>query len=148
MHKRGVSLKRKKVAGVFLTLAVTLAMFLGTVHVSAAPAEEYTYTVRILPGAKGTITSGNASQNGVSPTVSNGALVYTGLKKGDRITFNKGGVSVKNSDKYRANQIRKSGLDNNYQAQNIKVTEDADYVVSYSVRKANEMTFTIHYVYA
>ena len=135
-----------------LSLGMIAAPFVGkqTVYAaeSAGAADEYTYTVRILGGAQGKVTGGPASANGVSPAVSGNDIVYTGLKKGDRITFDTSMVSVNNPEKYRATEIRLSGRDNQdltASVQSFSVTEDRDCVVAYNVRSANELSYTIYY---
>ena len=109
-----------------VSLLSALAALLILASFPSFAAEPYTYTVRIFSGAQGTFSDGST------------VIVYDGLKKGDRIDFNRNGVKVKNPDKYYVMEMRESGKDNfdskHPQLSSVAVTGDKDYVVAYGIK--------------
>lgn len=122
-----------------LRLAAVLFAFLFALgaalpaYAASAEKEEYTYTVRFLAGAQGTI-DGEES------------VVYTGLHYGDRIVFRQNRVQPGNDSKYYVRGIRESGKDNSTvtDAASFTVTGDADYVVAYGLR-GDIVAYTVNY---
>lgn len=122
---------RKGLITALLSLAVSAGLLLAELPVQAAE-EEYTYTVRFFAGQQGTINNEEM-------------LVYSGLKYGERVTFDRRSVSLKEDSKYYLKGIRESGKDNNtVGATSFLVTEDRDYVVAYGLR-ANAVAYTVNY---
>lgn len=124
---------------------------------------EYSYTVRLFPGAKGTITEGmqctvlrDNKRIEVAANIENGAYVVHDLMYGDRITFNsvaatEGGGSVgvalaQDAGKYYVRGVRASGADNGTVNQpDFEVDGDQDYVVAYGIR-GNMVSYTVNYL--
>ncbi len=122
---------RKKLVSALLSLAIPVSLLFAELPVQAAE-EEYTYTIRFFAGQQGTIHNEEM-------------LVYSGLKYGERVTFDRRSVSLKEDSKYYLKGIRESGKDNNtVGATSFLVTEDRDYVVAYGL-KANAVAYTVHY---
>ncbi len=130
-----------------------LSLLIAVLLMSSFPthaAEKYTYTVRIFSGAQGTFSSAGASANGVSGSVQSGGsvVVYSGLKQGDRVTFNRNSIKLKDADKYYVMEMRESGKDNydgaHPQRASVNVSGDQDYVVAYGI-KGNTVACTINY---
>ena len=115
-------------------LTLLLVVQVGTVSAAAAGDSNYTYTVRVYAGNRGSIA---------------GAPVWemSGLSYGQTVNFNLGGVVV-NDNRYYVQGIRYSGHDNDaLQSNQIRVTEDMDYVVAYGIR-GNLVAYTVNYVTA
>ncbi len=114
-------------------LAVVLLALMLTTPAAAATGEgAYTYTVRILAGAQGTIGGEEMVE-------------YTGLSYGDRVTFDIGRVVLEDESKYYVRGIRESGRDNDTVATpSILVTGDVDYVVAYGI-PGSTVAYTINY---
>ncbi len=154
MRKERMSRKKKRLISLLLTAFMAAVLAMGSVtafaeEADAAEEDEYTYTVRIFAGNQGTIKSAPASQNGVTPVIDGSSAVYTGLEYGDRISFKRSGVTLKNGKKYYVKEMRESGKDNydpKYpQLSSVKVTADKDYVVAYAM-SGSAVKCTIQYV--
>ena len=154
MRKERMSRKKKRLISLLLTAFMAAVLAMGSVtafaeEADAAEEDEYTYTVRIFAGNQGTIKSAPASQNGVTPVIDGSSAVYTGLEYGDRISFKRSGITLKNSKKYYVKEMRESGKDNydpKYpQLSSVKVTADKDYVVAYAMN-GSAVKCTIQYV--
>ena len=132
---------------VFLTAFVCLA---GMFPISARAEEAYTYRVRLLSGAQGSINNGELT-------------AWEGLSYGDTVAFrqntvtiSRGGsrethnikIAVSDDSKYYVKGIRKSGRDNNVAEEVAKsfftVTEDADYVIAYGM-KGDSVAYTVKF---
>lgn len=135
----------KRLSALFLALCMIASM---TVPALAAQKESYTYQIRFLSGAQGEFNrSGNLSNNGTqSPKYESGeCLVFEDLQPGQRVSFNNGMITLKDSGKYYVKGIRESGKDNNtvyYSA--FTVDGDKDYVVAYGIL-GDAVAYTINY---
>ena len=89
----------QKTAALLLTLALSAGMLAGTAMASEAAHQETLYTVRILPGAQGTIPGG--------------VQVYPNMHYGDQISFDINTVTV-DGTKYYAKGLKDSGMDPNH----------------------------------
>lgn len=132
-----------RIAAIVVSCMMLMSLF-GAVQTKVLAGEETTYTVRILPGAKGTMTT----------------QVYTGLHYGDKITVYVNPNAV-NDDKYYAKGLKDSGMDNNDPVSDfidetylqtdgvgnwtITVTKDQDFVVSYGLQ-GSMVEYTVNYV--
>lgn len=114
-------------------LTVCLFSSLSVISALAADGDEYTYTVTLSAGSKGTI-------NGAEKDVT------SDLQKGSRVSFNINDVQVTDS-KYYVKGFRLSGRDNEeaLAAPAFTVTADVDYVVAYGV-KGNMVAYTVNYL--
>ena len=114
---------------VIVLLVLLLVMQIGAVGASAA---DYTFTVRIYAGNRGSI-------NGSS------VLVFDNLHYGDPVSFSLSSVGV-NDARYYAQGIRRSGRDNDsaLQPTTFFVTEDVDYVVAYGI-EGNLVPYVVNY---
>ena len=120
-------MKRTKTLLCLLLLTLLLACLM-----LPALAAEYTYTVRLYAGGRGTIRGQSV-------------LVYSGLHYGDRILFPVDEVEV-NDGKYYVKGFRESGRDNNtVGAPSFAVTKDQDFVVAYGVR-GELVAYTVRYL--
>lgn len=119
--------KMKKMITVLLTLSLVLGL-----NVMTASAEEYSYTITLHAGNKGSI-------NGVE----GGTEVLTGCHVGDRVSFDMSKITV-NDEKYYVKGVRLSGRDNEEVAPAFYVNGDADYVVAYGI-KGNMVGYTVNY---
>lgn len=119
--------KMKKIITVLLTLSLVLGL-----NVMTASAEEYSYTITLHAGNKGSI-------NGVE----GGTEVLTGCRVGDRVSFDMSKITV-NDEKYYVKGVRLSGRDNEEVAPAFYVDGDADYVVAYGI-KGNQVGYTVNY---
>lgn len=114
-----------------LVSLLTICLFSSLSVVSALAAEEYTYTVTLSTGNRGTIDGSDK-------------VVVTGLKMGEEVSFSKSQVAVTDS-KYYVKGIRLSGRDNNpLEPETFKVTGDADYVVAYGI-VGDMVSYTVNY---
>lgn len=120
--------KMKKIFAVLLTFSLMLGL-----NVMTASAEEYSYTITLHAGNKGSI-------NGVE----GGKEVLTGCHVGDRVSFDMSKITV-NDEKYYVKGVRLSGRDNEEVAPAFYVNGDADYVVAYGI-KGNMVGYTVKYV--
>ncbi len=137
--------KYKLILSLVLASLMVLGLFVS--HPSNVKAEdssnnsEYTYTVRIFPGAQGTF---NSSGGGTFQTIDGQqVIVYENMKYGEAISFSTGWVDVTNPNKYYASGIRESGRDNK-EAPYFTVTRDIDYVVAYTIPGAT-VQYTVTY---
>lgn len=123
----------RKLYRLFSMLLAFCLVWLAGVPAQAAETEDYTYTVRFLAGSQGTIGGGEA-------------IVHTGLKYGDRVTFSQRDVSLHNGSKYYVKGIRESGKDNSTAFPNgsFLVTGDQDYVVAYGIL-GNAVRYRVYY---
>ena len=113
----------------FFGVLLVLLMVLQVGAVSAAA--DYTYTVRVFAGTRGTI-------NG-----STEPWVVREVPYGTYVTFD--GNAVATDERYYVQGIRFSGQDNDaLQSRTIRVTEDVDYVVAYGIR-GNLVEYTVNY---
>lgn len=114
-------------------LTVCLFSSLSVISALAADGDEYTYTVTLSAGSKGTI-------NGAEKDVT------ANLQKGSRVTLNINDVQVTDS-KYYVKGFRLSGRDNEeaLAAPAFTVTSDVDYVVAYGI-KGNMVAYTVSYL--
>lgn len=120
--------KLLRLSAALLALLLLLPLSLNALALN----EEYTYTVRILAGAQGSI----GGQNEVS---------FTGLHYGERFTFDVSSVQLNQGSKYYVRGIRESGRDNDtVGAPSFIVTQDQDYVVAYGLR-GNEVAYTLYF---
>ncbi|MBR2684128.1 MAG: hypothetical protein IKE22_12780, partial [Atopobiaceae bacterium] len=124
----------KRVKRLLVVLTALLALLCVPVVARAADGgsagSEYTYTVRFYAGAKGSFE---------------GQTEFTGLKPGDRVTFDRDSVKLSDS-KYYVMGIREAGKDNSTVSDtSLVVTEDADYVVAYGV-KGEQVEYTVNFV--
>ena len=120
-------MKKRLTAALF-----ALALILALTCPALALRDDYTYTIRVYAGAQGTI-------NGKS------SVVFTGLRYGERFTFDINTVEVKNGSKYYVKGIREAGKDNSDMAQlSFAVTQDQDYVVTYGIR-GEEVAYYVDY---
>ena len=128
----------------FFVVLLTLLLVVQIGTVSAAAANETTYTIRVFSGNRGDILPG---YNGGQVLDGGAVWVLSGLKYGTQVTFDPdapGAVKVTN-DRYYVQGIRFSGRDNNaLQNTTITVREDADYVVAYGV-KGNLVPYVVNY---
>ncbi len=135
----------KRISGLFFSFCLIGSM---TLPAMAAEKESYTYQVRFLAGAQGEFNpGGNLSNNGTqSPKLeSSECLVFDNLKPGQRVSFNNGMITLKDSGKYYIRGIRESGKDNNtvyYTA--FTVEGDKDYVIAYGIL-GDAVAYTINY---
>lgn len=122
--------QKKGNAATFLLLFFLLLLPSGSV---LAEESGYTYTVRIFSGAQGTI--------GGSEVVTNANLHY-----GDRVTFRRNSVKLKDNSKYYVKGIRESGRDNNTvnSSPSFPVSGDQDYVVVYGIL-GDSVAYTVKY---
>lgn len=94
----------------------------------------YTYTVRFYAGQQGTFADGRE------------VIIYSNLSYGSVVSFNPGGVVLKDGSKYYVRGIRESGRDNNtVSASSFTVTGDRDYVVAYGLR-GDMVAYVVNYV--
>lgn len=126
----------KRVKRLLVVLTALLALLCVPVVARAADGDggsagsEYTYTVRFYAGAKGSFE---------------GQTEFTGLKPGDRVTFDRDSVKLSDS-KYYVMGIREAGKDNSTVSDtSFVVTEDADYVVAYGI-KGEQVEYTVNFV--
>ena len=145
MRKKRNSLFSKGL--VFLTAFVCLA---GMFPISARAEDAYTYKIRLLSGAQGSINNeGQVAWEGLSygDTVSFRQNTVTISRGGSRETHNIS-IAVSDDSKYYVKGIRKSGRDNNVAEEVAKsfftVTEDADYVIAYGM-KGESVAYTVKF---
>lgn len=120
----------KKLLASVVTVVMLFTLLVGNV----CAAEEYTYTVTFYAGNHGTF------ENGSDKTV------VTGLKYGDKVTFDQGKVNLAANSKYYIQGARLSGRDNDDAVGAVfTVNGDADYVVAYGI-KGNQVSYTVKYV--
>lgn len=138
---------KKMVTSVF---TAAMLVCLSAVSVFAAPVEEYTYKVTFYAGNQGSFsgTAGlSVEGSGASVTGGGSQITVSGLKLGDKVSFNvqSGAVSLKEADKYYVKGVRLSGRDNNTAVSSaFRVTGDADYVVAYGI-KGSTVGYTVNY---
>ena len=117
----------KKLAALLVCLVLVYAL--------CAPvmgAEDYTYTVRIYAGNRGTVDGGDV-------------IVIPDQPYGTEIVFDTSRIQP-TDEKYYVKGIRESGKDNNtVSAPRIVVTQDVDYVAAYGIR-GETVTLTVNYV--
>ena len=143
--KTGHTILKKSVALV-LVLILGTGVMAGMASASDTAFTETLYTVRILPGAQGSL--------------SGGALVYENMHYGDQIAFSTGSVSIDPESKYYVKGLKDSGMDPNHPTSDfsnsgyltnsgdtwiITVTKDQDFVVSYGI-KGSSIQYTVNYV--
>lgn len=133
-----------KTAVLILTCIMALALMTGFASVSVrADDTETTYTVRVLPGAKGT----------------GGVQEFDGLHYGETVTVAVDPDAV-NDEKYYAKGLKDSGMDNNHPESDfaedhylttdgagnwtITVTKDQDFVVAYGL-EGSAVGYTVNY---
>ncbi len=146
-------------AGALVCAAPALSMAAHAADGDAVPANGgLTYTVRLYPGAQGTLYPANiiSVQGGAnySMAMENGVCVLSGLPYGAIVTFRtdeetEGGVALnrtENADsKYYVRGVRESGQDNSTVSQSaFSVTGDIDYVVAYGIR-GEMVAYTIRF---
>lgn len=132
------------------------------VVVAPASGDGYSYTVRLFPGAQGSIDPTGICTvirqrraATVQPVLNeDGVLILAGLQYGDQIIFspNAGdsgraaGVVLDAGSKYYVRGVRVSGQDNSAVGQpSFTVTGDADYVVAYGIQ-GQTVAYTVNYV--
>lgn len=149
--------ERKRQGRGAATLGLCLAMILAAGWPIRAEASDYTYTVRLYPGAKGTIASESVvtAPSHAQKTMGDGCLEITGLKYGDQISFHANVAigseptvnltpdPVTRTSKYFVQGVRESGNERNDAV--YTVTEDKDFVVSYGVQ-GDMTTYRVNYV--
>ena len=132
--KSRMSFRSRRRVGIGLMLGLLLTLLLGAVSVQAAD-DDYTYTVRVYGGNKGTV-------NGADE------VVKTGLKAGESVS-----VSLASTDKkYVVKGLRESGrIDEPLTYANAAPVSlngearDRDYVVVYGV-EGKTVKYTVNYV--
>ena len=119
------------------------------------------YTVRLYPGAQGSIDAGSivsvyagGGRANYVPEMVDGVCVLRGLPYGAVVTFHtdeetEGGVVLNGSEtadsKYYVRGVRESGQDNSMVGQSaVSVTGDMDYVVAYGIR-GDMVAYTIRF---
>lgn len=112
--------------------AFVLAVVLACLTAAPALADEYTYTVRVFGGDKGTY---NGSSTYTDPTA---------YKLNDICTLDLSKAAA-NEDKYYPKGFRIAGTDELLTDLNFPVTEDTDIVVAYGV-KGDMVQYTINFV--
>ena len=114
--------------------AVVLILVCSPSAAMLAEGAAYTYTVRFYAGQQGTFADGRD------------VITFSGLSYGSVVSFNQGGVVLKDDSKYYVKGIRESGRDNNtVSASAFTVTSDRDYVVAYGLR-GDMVAYTLYYV--
>lgn len=143
----------KKLKKLIIVLTAS-AMVWGRSLTDVFAAEEYTYQVSFYAGNQGTfsgldgIAVGSRGQAQLS--LEEDRIVISGLKAGDRITFDtqQGAVSLKDEGKYYVQGVRLSGRDNDnasVDASAFTVEGDEDYVVAYGIR-GEMVAYTVNYL--
>ena len=125
----------KRIAKILPVLALALVLTIGQVF--AASGGSYSYTIKIYSGNQGTFADGSKVKE------------YT-VAKGERFNFSLSDLKVKmKNDKYFAKGLKAVGDD--YDKKNINqslltgpVTEDAEYVVAYGLKK-DMVKYTVKY---
>lgn len=151
----------KKLASLLLVGLLFGAQLPGLFTARAAEADApvlpaTTYTVRLFPGAQGSIDPARAfrvlrgaARTAVTPQVEQqpgGVVAITGLQYGDEITFlPQQGVTLSNGSKYYIRGVRESGYDNSAVASpSFPVTGDLDYVVAYGIQ-GETVAYTVQF---
>lgn len=117
-----------------LALVMACGAMFGLSEAFAAPAdsaEEYTYTVRIFAGNRGTIGGKDV-------------VVIENLKYNDPVDFDAKSQVTVTDDKYYVRGVRESGRDNSEVGPIANVTRDIDYVVAYGI-KGSAVEYTVNY---
>ena len=133
-------------------LVLTVALSLSCIgEAKAAGNDDYTYTITVYAGNRGTLSKDAVSvvsENDYVLTASEDKIVISKLFAGDVVSvYPQSGVSV-TEDKYYVQGIRLSGRDNDEDELEdtvFTVTEDADYVVVYGI-SGNQVAYTVNYV--
>ena len=134
MKRRAKNLRNRRLTGILLAACVLSAMIFGTVTAQASEEEEYTYTVRVFGGNKGTV-------NGQE------MVMDDQLKAGGSVSF-----KLQSTDsRYVVKGVRESGrAEGPIYANSAPVTvngvsRDRDYVAVYGV-EGKTVRYTVHYV--
>lgn len=113
--------------------------------------DEYRYNVTFFAGNRGVFSNEAAScvshPAGTEVTVSETQIQVSGLRYGDRISFqpSKLSVHVEDENMYYIRGVRRSGRDNNTVANSdFTVSGDEEYVVAYGI-KGNMVAYTVNY---
>ena len=131
-------------------LVLTVALSLSCIgEAKAAGNDDYTYTITVYAGNRGTLSKDAVSvvsENDYVLTANEDKIVISKLFAGDVVSvYPQSGVSV-TEDKYYVQGIRLSGRDNDELEDTVfTVTEDADYVVAYGI-SGNQVAYTVNYV--
>lgn len=135
------------------TVLLAFCFLLGSVPMSVKAEDSYTYKVTLYSGKQGEFVGDSVAGldvgSGKIDSKTNDKIVISGLKAGDKVSFNaqQGGVQLKEgSEKYYVRGIKESGRDNNAAVENssFEVTGDQEYVVAYGI-KGNQVAYTINY---
>ena len=120
----------KKWGRIVFCTVLAVCLWFGSLRPASA---DYTYTVRIFAGNVGSFDGEEA-------------LVYTGLKAGDRINFYPSSVTINPGyEKYYVkSSLQEAGKENGRTYASFEVTCDRDYVVCYGI-KGKTVAYTIHY---
>ncbi len=134
MKRRAKNLRNRRLTGILLAACVLSAMIFGTVTAQASEEEEYTYTVRVFGGNKGTV-------NGQE------MVMDDQLKAGGSVSF-----KLQSTDsRYVVKGVRESGrAEGPIYANSAPVTvngvsRDRDYVAVYGV-EGKTVRYTVNYV--
>lgn len=134
--------------GLSLVLGLVVAMALACA--TPALAEEYTYTVTLYPGNRGTLSTSIVSGAG-QVSMQNGAVVVSGLHLGDVVSFNVDESTVTADNPYYARGVRMGGIDNDDPdstkqiAPSFVVDGDRDFVMAYGIL-GDMVRYTVEFV--
>lgn len=173
-QRKGTKTNARKVMSLLLVGALLCASPAFTMVAHAAEGDPVSvepvsggYTVRLYPGAQGTIDESTITVVGAAckPEMINGVCVLKDVPFGTQITLNASGEDVLDEEgntientsnvtlnaeegadsKYYVQGVRESGQDNRELTRGaITVTGDADYVVAYGIR-GNMVSYTIRF---
>ena len=136
-----------------ITAVSAAALACSFAPVNALAAEDYTYTVTFYAGNQGDFTSLSGltpySQGEAQISLEEDKITVSGLKAGDRITFNAqdGAVSLEDGSRYYIQGLRLSGRDNDGANADalLTVEGDEDYVVAYGIQ-GDMVAYTVNYL--
>lgn len=108
-------------------------------YVKAAEPSDYTYKVTVYAGNQGTF-SGASSTEFTIDGIASGTTVS--------ITLADLGITLKDADRYYVRGLKEAGHDNDdeFALGSFQVNEDVSLVVSYGVRDANMVSYTVEYI--
>jgi hypothetical protein len=136
---------------------LSIGVMAGSFPATLFAAGEYTYTVRFYAGNRGTFAGTgcvevdnavSGSDYSITTQDSNGTILVTGLKAGDRVSCyaaRTDAMNLSEGDLYYVKGVRLSGQDNSTVGMSSFLVEgDADYVAAYGVL-GDKTSYTVNY---
>lgn len=130
-------MKKRNILRTVFPMLLALMMALGSLSgamEAKADSNDYTYTVRIFAGNKGTIDGSDV-------------IVFDGLSYNEAVSFTAQSRVTLNSDaegKYHILGVREAGRDNDTVGAIARATADKDYVVAYGIA-GSSVKYTVQY---